>query len=471
MCKIINLSLSSKYPDKCKTAKVKPLYKKGTNTEPKNYRPVSLLPILSKVLERVVHNQLVEHLEKYEILFEYQSGFRSKHSVNTCLAHLSNQILKGFETGQSTGMILIDLQKAFDTLDHDILLRKMKYLGFSSKTIGWFDSYLKNRIIIVSLDKTLSDKGELNCGVPQGSILGPILFLLYVNDMKTALNNCDLRLYADDTCILFSHRNVEIIEKNLNSDFNNLCEWFVDNKLSIHFGEDKTKSILFNRGNNSNLGLNITRNENLIKQHSVVEYLGCLLDENMSGETMAKKVLKKVNGRMKFLYRQSRYLSYPLKRMLCNTLIQPHYDFACCSWYPNLSMSLKTKLQTAQNSCIRYCLGLEDRTHIGKKEFEKINWLPVSNRVNQCLAVTAYNFKNNFSPKYMNDIFSLRAPTTFRTRKSFDSLIQPFFKKEISRKSIAYLGSKIWNDLNQDIKTSPSTNSFKHALKKNFFKS
>ena len=145
---------------------------------------------------------------------------------------------------------------------------------------------------------------------------------------------------------------VKFIEINLNYDFNNLCEWFIDNKLSIHFREDKTKSILSKRGNKSNLSLNITRNKSVIKQHSVVEYLGCLLDKNMSGEAMARTVLKKVNGKKKFLYRQSRYLPDPLKSMLCNTLIQSHYDFACCSWYRNLSMPLKTKLETTQNSCI-----------------------------------------------------------------------------------------------------------------------
>ena len=317
----------------------------------------------------------------------------------------------------------------------------------------------------------MSDTGNLNCSVPQGSILGPILFLLYVNDMKSAVTNCDLRLYADDTCLLFSHQNIKSIESNLNSDFNRLCEWFIDNKLSIHFGDDKTKSVLFKRGNKSDVSLNNSRKENVIKQHSVVEYLGCLLDENMSGEAMAKMILKKVSSKMKFLYRQSRFLSYPLKRMLCNTLIQPHYDFACCSWYPNLSVSLKTKLQTAQNSCIRYCLGLEDRSHIGTTEFEKINWLPVSDRVNQCLAVFAYNFKNELSPNYMNEVFSLRAAPKIRTRRSTNNFTEPFYKKEISRKSISYLGSKIWNDLNEDIKTSPSTNSFKHAIKRHFFNS
>ena len=120
LCKIINLSLISKFPLMCKTAEMKPVYKKGKNTERKNCRPVSLLPILSKIIEKVLYNQLLKHLEKHDILYKHQSGFRSKHTVNTCLAHLPNQILKGFESGKSTRIILIDLQKVFDTLDHEI---------------------------------------------------------------------------------------------------------------------------------------------------------------------------------------------------------------------------------------------------------------------------------------------------------------------------------------------------------------
>ena len=173
---IVNMPLGSKFPGGCKTAKVRPIFKKGKNTEPKKYRSVSLLPVMSKVIERVVHNQLIQHLEKYKIIFDYQSGFRSKHSLNTYLTHLSNQILKGFEARKSTGMILIDLQKALDTLDHQILLKKLKYIGLSPEIVRWLESYLKNRNLIVNLEKSLSESGILNCGVPQGSILGHILF-------------------------------------------------------------------------------------------------------------------------------------------------------------------------------------------------------------------------------------------------------------------------------------------------------
>ena len=138
----------------------------------------------------------------------------------------------------------MDLQKAFDTIDHSILLETMKCLSFSESTIRWFASYLSNRSFIVSVGKELSSHRKLNCGVPQGSILGPLLFPSYVNDMPQAVNS-ELLLYADDTCLFFMGKDSKIIGDQLNKDFNSLCEWFIDNKLSIHFGEEKTKSILF----------------------------------------------------------------------------------------------------------------------------------------------------------------------------------------------------------------------------------
>ena len=146
-------------------------------------------------------------------------------------------------------------------------------------------------------------------------------------------------------------------------------------------------------------------------------------------------VLEKVNRKNKFPSRQSRYLSYPLKTMLYITLIQPRYDFACCcSWHQNFSVS--RKLQTTQNSCIKCCLGLKDRSHIEKNNYEKINWLPVSNRVDQPLAVTANNFKNDLSTKYMDEIYTLWISQNIRTRRSTDSLVVPFYKREIARISI-----------------------------------
>ena len=143
-----------------------------------------------------------------------------------------------------TGMILIDLQKAFDTIDQGILLQKLYAIGFSKHTVNWFQSYLSNRSFLVNLGNNFSQPASVSCSVPQGFILGPLLLLIYVDEMSQAVN-CDLFLYADDTCLVCQHKDINKIENQLSEDFCNICDWFVDNKLSIHFGEDKTKSILF----------------------------------------------------------------------------------------------------------------------------------------------------------------------------------------------------------------------------------
>ena len=223
-------------------------------------------------------------------------------------------------------MILIDLQKAFDTIDHEILLRKMICFGILEQVINWFKSYLSNRTFRVKVGKTLSDAGNLTCGVPQGSILGPLLFLLYINDIPQSIS-CDLLLYADDTCIIYQHKDINEISKVLNANFSNLCDWFLDNKLSIHFGDDKTKCILFaSKGKVKKADhLNIKYKEIIIKQHSKANYLGCILDETLSGQSMCLYVLNKLNSKLNFLYRKNKILTPSLRRLLCNALIQPHF--------------------------------------------------------------------------------------------------------------------------------------------------
>ena len=471
--KIINLSiLSSSFPDPCKIAKLIASFKKGIRTEAKNYRPISLLPLFSKIFEKVVHIQTEKFLNDNKILFANQSGFRPRHSTETCLTHLTDSILEGCDKGLHTGMILIDLQKAFDTINYKILLEKMVFLKFSPPTIAWFRSYLTNRNFVVDVDSTLSEPAELVCGVPQGSILGPLLFLIYINDLPQSVRYSDIRLYADDTCISFKHRNINLINDKLNQDFNSLCDWFLDNKLSIHFGEDETKTILFSPKNLSKVAepLIVKRNDITLKQFSSVEYLGCLLDSTLSGEEMAVKVLTKVNGRLRFLYRQGKYLNKRLRRMLCNTIIQPHFDYASSAWYPNLGKGLKKKLQIAQNKCVRYCLYLGNREGIRYRHFKEINWLPISERVDQFIAVSVYKFSKGLAPIYMEDVFNNNSSLR-RTRYSNESKLSiPSRNHNYGKNCISYRGATIWNSLEISIKEAQSCNSFKHLVKDRFFR-
>ena len=294
---ICNLSISHGiFPNASKVAKLKPIFKKGKKVHLSNYRPISLLPLISKMIEKVANNQTHEFLSDNKIT----RITRTNHSTNLCLSFLTGKILKGFDEGLLTGMILIILQKSFDTINHKILLKKLEAIVFSDKCIRWFRSYLCERIFFIEIENQLSDYGKVSCDVPQGSILGQLLFLIYINDIPQAVKS-NLFLYADDSCLMYQHTDVEEIEKQLKKDFENVCDCFIDNRLSIHFVEDKTKSIHFAslRKIKSARKLNVKYKDIKIKQNSHVTYLCCVLDETLSGETMALKALKKINGKLK----------------------------------------------------------------------------------------------------------------------------------------------------------------------------
>ena len=232
ICDIINLSIKlSTFPDKCKIGKLTPLFKKGSKTDPRNYRTISLLPLIFKLIEKAIHIQTQEYLDKNGLIYKFQSGVRNNFSTDSCLVQLTDYTIKGMDKEQHTGMILIDLQKAFDTLDHDVLLKKMECVGFKKPVIKWFKSYLSNRKFSVSVEGVFLEEGLLTCGVPQGSILGPLLFLIYINDLPQSLSETTSNLYADDTCIYYQHRDIQKIENVLNKEFSSLCEWFINNKL------------------------------------------------------------------------------------------------------------------------------------------------------------------------------------------------------------------------------------------------
>ena len=191
-----------------KNARVVPLYKKQSKTEPGNYRPVSILSVTSKILERIVYNQLEHFLKEKNLLYKLQSGFRPSFSTGTCLTFLMDYIRSEMDFENYIGMVMIDLQKAFDTVDHSILENKLEAIGLDGNAIAWFDAYLTNRMQVTDVGGFFSDPKVVPCGVPQGSILGPLLFLIYVNDMEASVS-CKLILYADDSALLVSGKHIK----------------------------------------------------------------------------------------------------------------------------------------------------------------------------------------------------------------------------------------------------------------------
>ena len=213
---ICNLSLSGyTFPDEWKKAKVTPIFKSGDKSDVGNYRPISVLPIVSKIIERAVHDQLYAYLTNADLLSNAQSGFRSNHSTSTTLHDVQDYILNNMDDGYATGVIFLDLKKAFDTVNHDILIKKLKNYGIDNNELLWFESYLNNRSQVVNVNSTLSDFQPVNIGIPQGSILGPLLFIIFVNCLPDAVDKCKTVMYADDTSIMCKANNVHELQSQL----------------------------------------------------------------------------------------------------------------------------------------------------------------------------------------------------------------------------------------------------------------
>ena len=460
---IINLSLlSGKVPDELKSARVSPIYKKNSKTDPGNYRPVSVLCIISKILERVVYNQVESYLQSHTLLYEFQSGFRSAFSTDTCLIHLTDHIRSESDRGNYTGMVVLDLQKAFDTVDHQLLLNKLQALGFNSLSVAWFRSYLTCREQVVNIGDATSPPLPVTCGVPQGSILGPLIFLVYVNDMPAATNS-KLLLYADDSAILVSGKDVSQIQATLSKELESIREWLIDNKLSLHLG--KTESILFGTNKKLQLApqLNIECAGNKLANRSSVKYLGVDLDQSLSGEIIAKKLLSKINGKLSFLYRNTKSFNLETKKLLVAALIQCHFDYASSCWYSGLTKYFKSKIQITQNKVIRYLLNQTPRTHIGAMEFRKVNMIPIEVRVNQLKLNHMFKIINNQAPKYLQ-ISLLREQHNLNTRYSQNAVIVPHVKNS-GASSFVYTASTLWNSLPPNLQCTNTKYEFKKGVK------
>ena len=427
-------------------AREHPLLDENSKTEAGNYRPVSILCVLSKVVERLVYNQLENYLTTHSLFYEFQSGFRSAFSTESCLVHLTDYIRKQSDSGNYTGMVLLDLQKAFDTVDHSILLYKLKSVGADSLTCKWFEAYLTNRTQVTDVGGCFSSQGQITCGVPQGSILGPLLFLIYVNDMASAIN-CKLLLYADDSALLVSGKDPELIQQTLSAELANVSTWLVDNKLSLHLG--KTESILF--GSKRKLKkfskLTIVCNDVNIESKTSVKYLGVHLDQSLSGEVIGCKVIKKVNSRLKFLYRKGKYFNTYCKKLLASALIQCHMDYACASWYSGLTKTTKSRLQICQNKVIRCILSLDSRSHIGYNEFNILNWLPVNYRVDQLKLNHVFKVLHDTGPVYLKEGFVLNSELHNHYTRGSELT---FFKPQVSTqglKTFTFTAILAWNSL------------------------
>ena len=236
---ICNLSIKTgSFPERWKEGKVKPLHKGGPSNDPNNFRPISILPVLSKLFEKHVHEGLINFLEKYKLLHDTQSGFRRNHSCETALIHMVEKWLKALDNGELVGVIFVDFRKAFDLVDHDILMKKLELYKFNQVSLNWFRSYLSGRKQIVSFKNVVSERETVKCGVPQGSILGPLLFLLFINDLPLHIK-VKTDLHADDATVYEINNSKEEIERKLQLAIKDLARWCKLNGMTINTEKPK----------------------------------------------------------------------------------------------------------------------------------------------------------------------------------------------------------------------------------------
>ena len=278
LTKIINTSFSTgEYPNKLKIVKVIPIHKGDSKTDVNNYRPISLLSIFDKIIENLMHIRLYQFLESNNILYNNQYGFGKNSSTTHALLKITEQIRESIENKKYGYVVFIDLKKAFDTVNHDILIQKLEHYGIRNNRLKWFQSYLNNRKQYVYVNGQSSELMDIKSGVPQGSVLGPLLFLIYINDLPNISKKLKLFLFADDTNIYHEDDNLRNFEKTLNQELKKLNQWLCVNRLALNV--NKTNFVLFHTFNTpikENITLKI--NSIAIQEQKYIKYLGVLLD-------------------------------------------------------------------------------------------------------------------------------------------------------------------------------------------------
>ena len=317
----------------------------------------------------------------------------------------------------------------------------------------------------VEVGGTRSDFEMISCGVPQGSILGPLLFLIYINDMKASIE-CRLSLYADDSALLFSHKNIDVINENLSTALSSCKRWLVDNMLSLYLG--KTECLLFGSKRKLKKGcesFRVTCEGRVIDRVFSVRYLGVQLDSSLDGSSHVGKILKMCSDRLSFLYRNSAFLDQQCRKTLCSALIQPHLDYCCSSWYSSLTVALKTRLDVIQRKMVRFIYGMEIMAHVDLSNLYDLSWLSVPDRVTYFKLLHIFRIRNGLAPRYLMTNF--RSISDAHTHNTRGSDYNYFVSKNLARSqnSFAYTAIRSWNSLSVTLKSISDIHIFKRKLK------
>lgn len=349
--KIYNLSLSSgQHPDILKITKTIPIFKKGSRLLVSNYRPISLLSNLNKILEKIVHSRVYKFLEDSQCIYSLQFGFRKKHSTNHALIDITETIRRALDDKKFACGVFVDLQKAFDTVNHDILIDKLDHYGIRGAANNWFSSYLTNRSQFVSILGFDSSTKPIPHGVPQGSVLGPLLFLIYINDLHFAIKNSKVYHFADDTNLLNIGDSPKSMQKLVNADLKILNHWLLANKISLNC--DKTEIIFFHKPGEKVPVMKIKMNGHRIYPSKYIKYLGIYLDETLNGGFHCQILMKKLKRANGMLCKARHYISHDDLKTLYYAIFSSHLVYGCQIW-GQVNNTFNDKIFKLQNRALR----------------------------------------------------------------------------------------------------------------------
>ena len=456
LVKLYQLSLTvCVFPDSWKIANVIPLQKPGDPTNVNNLRPISLLPLPGKVLERIVHTQLIEYLETNKLIDVSQGGFRKGKSTMETVANFTDDVLSGINNNEYALSIFVDLRKAFDSVNHTILLNKLQNYGLTINTVNWIQNYLTNRQQQIMVNGITSLCKNITCGVPQGSIMGPLLFLLFINDMKPIFEHCNYKLYADDTVFYTTNKDELPAHEHIQSDLYKFDEWCTRNKLCINI--KKTKAMLFGTRNTLKQArhYNIDLSNESLHYVKDFNYLGIKLDCNLDYELHATECYRMVAYKLYLLTHIRKYINIEQAICIYRSKILPYFDYGDI-FYNNTFQRILYKLQILQNRALRICLNKDSRYHVNLLHSES-NIPLLTNRRNTHILNFIYP-RSKIAIYLKPEVRPLRLYTA-PVMTEIPSNNMPF------ERSLLYQGARRWNLLPIDERNIPNHISFKKKQK------
>ena len=453
------------FPDKLKIAKVITLFKKGNPELPSNYRPISLLPIFSKIFEKLTHRRLYRFLEIHDVLFSLQFGFQENHSIDHALVSLTETVKNTLDNKRFGCGIFIDLQKAFDTVNHKILLSKLEHYGVRGCALEWFRSYLSDRKQYVSVNGSNSNLLSIACGVPQGSVLGPLLFLIYINDLPSSSKKLNFYLFADDTNIYCESSDLSNLIKIVNRELRSVKKWLDANKLSLNI--DKTNYIIFHSSSSSVPSDAVVKiGKKHIKRVKFVKFLGLLLDEHLSWKYHLSELSKKLARTCGIFFRIRNLL--PLDVLLClyNALFLSFLQYGLIVWGGTYASYIEPIFKL-QKKAVR-AISFQSRLSPSLPIFKDLKLLKLSEIFELRLSTFVFDSVNKTSPSCFHNFFLFNSSVhQYSTRQASQGDLYLLRKNssQYGLKSIRYLGAKLWNSLPVELRNAPSKVSFKTKMK------